>query len=84
MEPLCGEYPSWVPCLSFEEEDCGSFFNMIIAIMDVVRKVFLGKSVYVTLEIEVESMELSYILILTMESYWKYIILFLFCSTWIW
>jgi hypothetical protein len=44
----------------------------------------LGKSVYVTLEIEVESMELSYILILTMESYWKYIILFLFCSTWIW
>ncbi len=21
-QPLCGEYPSWVPYLAFEEEDC--------------------------------------------------------------
>jgi hypothetical protein len=29
-QPLCGEYPSWFPYLSFEEEDCGSFLYMII------------------------------------------------------
>jgi hypothetical protein len=32
--------------------------------------------VYVTLEIKVESMEVSCILILTMENGWKYIVLF--------
>jgi hypothetical protein len=30
IQPLCGEYPSWVPYLSFEEEDCVSFFYMIL------------------------------------------------------
>jgi hypothetical protein len=29
-QPLCGEYPSWVPYLSFEEEDCESLFCMIL------------------------------------------------------
>jgi hypothetical protein len=29
-QPLCGEYPSWVPYLSFEEEDYESFFCMIL------------------------------------------------------
>ncbi len=28
--PLCGEYVFCVPYLSFEEEDCGSFFCMIL------------------------------------------------------
>jgi hypothetical protein len=37
----------------------------------------LGRSVYVTLEIDAESMEVFYILILAMENGWKYIILFL-------
>jgi hypothetical protein len=42
----------------------------------------LGRSVYVTLEIDVESMEVFYILILIMENGWKCIKLFLLCSTW--
>jgi hypothetical protein len=29
-QPLCGEYLSWVPYLSFEEEDCESFLCMIL------------------------------------------------------
>jgi hypothetical protein len=29
-QPLCGEYISCVPYLSFGEEDCESFFCMII------------------------------------------------------
>jgi hypothetical protein len=41
---------------------------------------YFGKSVYVTLEIDVESMEVSCTLILAMENGWKYIILF--SSTW--
>jgi hypothetical protein len=36
----------------------------------------------VTLEIEVESMEIACILILVMKNGLKYIILVLFCSTW--
>jgi hypothetical protein len=27
---LCGECPSWVPYLSFEEEDCEPFLCMIL------------------------------------------------------
>jgi hypothetical protein len=38
--------------------------------------------VFVALEIELESMEVSCILNLVMENGQKYIILFLFCSTW--
>jgi hypothetical protein len=30
IQPLCGEYSFWVPYLFFEEEDCGSFFCMIL------------------------------------------------------
>jgi hypothetical protein len=29
-QPLCGDYLSWVPYLSFEEEDCASFLCMIL------------------------------------------------------
>jgi hypothetical protein len=28
--PLCGEYPYWVPYLSFEEEDYGSFLCIML------------------------------------------------------
>ncbi len=42
IQPLCGEYPYWVPYLFFEEEDCASFLCMIYR-LDVVRKVLLGK-----------------------------------------
>ncbi len=57
-QPLCGEYASWVFYLSFKEEDCGSFFCMILVWM-WLGKFFGGRSVYVTLEIEVENMEMS-------------------------
>jgi hypothetical protein len=30
IQPLCGEYPSWVSYLFFKEENCGSFFCMIL------------------------------------------------------
>jgi hypothetical protein len=30
VQPLCGEYPSWVLYLFFKEEDYGSFFCMIL------------------------------------------------------
>jgi len=30
IQPLCGEYPSWVFYLSFEEEDYESFLSMIL------------------------------------------------------
>ncbi len=30
IQPLCGEYPSWVLYLFLKEEDCGSFLCMII------------------------------------------------------
>ncbi len=41
-QPLCGECPSWVPDLSFEEEDCESFL-LYDSRLDVVRRIFLGK-----------------------------------------
>jgi len=44
--------------------------------LEVAKKVLWERSVYVTLEIKVESMEVSCILILTMENGWKYIVLF--------
>ncbi len=53
---LCGEYPSWVLYLSFKEEDCGSFFCIILIWM-WRGKFFWVRSVYVTLEIVVENME---------------------------
>jgi len=67
-QPLCGEYPSWVAYLSFEENDYGSFFCMILDWM-WLEEFSWGKSVYVTFEIEVESMEVSYTLILVLEAY---------------
>jgi hypothetical protein len=30
IQTLCGEYPSWVPYLYFDEEDCGAFLCMIL------------------------------------------------------
>ncbi len=30
IQPLCGEYPSWVPYLSFKEEDYASFLCLIL------------------------------------------------------
>jgi hypothetical protein len=81
IQPLCGEYFSWVLYLSFEEEVCESFFCMILDWM-WLGEFFLGINVYVTLEINVESMEVSYTLILAMENGRKYIILFLLCYTW--
>jgi hypothetical protein len=33
IQPLCVEYFSWVPCLSFKEEDCASFLCMIPDLM---------------------------------------------------
>ncbi len=41
----------------------------------------MGNNVFMELEIEVESVEISCILIIVMENGWKYIILFLFCYT---
>jgi len=48
-QPLCGEYPSWVPFLSFEEEDCESFLCMILNWM-WFKKLSWRRSVYVTLK----------------------------------
>ncbi len=64
---MCGEYFSWVPSLSFEEEVCESFLCMIL------NWIWLGEfslriNVYVTLEIDVESMKVFYTLILVMEN----------------
>jgi hypothetical protein len=42
IQPLCGEYPSWVFYLSFKEEDCGSFLCIILVWM-WLGKFFLGK-----------------------------------------
>jgi hypothetical protein len=67
IQPLCSEYISWVPYLSFEEEDCDPFLCMILDWM-WLGEFSLGRSVYVTLEIDVESMEVFYILILVMEN----------------
>jgi hypothetical protein len=33
IQPLCVESLSWVPYLSFEEEDCASFLCMILDLM---------------------------------------------------
>jgi len=30
IQPLCGEYLSWVPYLFFEEEDCAPFLCKIL------------------------------------------------------
>ncbi len=67
IQPLCGEYLSWVHYLFFKEEDCGSFICMILNWM-WVREFFLGRSVYVTLKIEVENMKVFCTLIFTMEN----------------
>jgi hypothetical protein len=64
---LCGEYISWVLYLSFEEEDFESSHCMILDWM-WLGKFSLARSVYVRLEIDVESMEVSYTLILAMEN----------------
>jgi hypothetical protein len=56
-QPLCGEYPSWISYLSFEEEDCGSFLCMILGWMWLKKVFFKGKNVYVTLNKNEESME---------------------------
>jgi hypothetical protein len=65
---LCGEYPFWVPCSSFEDNDYGSFLCMILDGM-WLEEFSWGKNVYVTLNIEVESVEVSCTLILAMENY---------------
>jgi hypothetical protein len=66
-QPLCGEYPSWVPYLSFEEEDCESFFCMILHWMWLGR-FFWGRSVYVTLKRKEINMEASCTFIIVMEN----------------
>jgi hypothetical protein len=67
IQPLCGEYPSQVCYLSFEEENFGLFFYMILEWM-WLKEFSWGRNVYVTLETEVESMEVSCTLILAMEN----------------
>jgi hypothetical protein len=49
IQPLCGEYPSWVPYLSFEKEDCASFLCMILDWM-WLKEFFQGKNVCVRRE----------------------------------
>jgi hypothetical protein len=66
-QPLCGEYPYWVPYLSFEEEDCESFFCMILHWMWLGR-FFWGRSVYVTLKRKEINMEASCTFIIVMEN----------------
>jgi hypothetical protein len=41
-QPLCGEYKAWVLYLSFEEEDCGLLFYMILERM-WLGELFWGK-----------------------------------------
>jgi hypothetical protein len=60
-------YFYWVLYLSFEEEDYPSFLCMIRHWM-WLREFSWGKNMYVTLEIGVESMEVSCALILAMEN----------------
>jgi len=79
IQPLCNEYIFWVPYLSFAEKDYASFLCMILDWM-WLREFSWGKNVFATLEME--SMEIFCILIFAMENGWKYIILYLFCSTW--
>ncbi len=67
IQPLCGEYPFQVPYLFFKAEDCVSFLCMILDWM-WLGEFSWGRSVYVTLEIEVESMEVFCTLILAMEN----------------
>jgi len=50
-QPLCGEFFFCVPYLSFEKEDCGSFFFMILNWM-WLGEFSWGRSVYVTLKRE--------------------------------
>jgi len=66
IQPLRGEYFFWVFYLFFEE-DCGSFFCMIIDWM-WLREFSWGKNVHVRLKIEVENMEISCNLILIIEN----------------
>ncbi len=65
---MCGEFFFWVPCLSFEKNDYGSLFCMILDWM-WLEEFYWGKSVYVTLKIEVESVEVFCTSILAMENY---------------
>jgi len=58
IQPLCGEYVSWVLYLSFKEEYCGLFF-CIVLVWRWLGQFFWGRSVYVPLKIEVENMEIS-------------------------
>ncbi len=57
----------WVPYLSFEKQDYGSFFCMIIDWM-WLGKLSWRRNVFVTLEIEVESMEVYCTLVFAMEN----------------
>ncbi len=41
-QPLCGEYKAWVLYLSFEEEDCGLLFYIILDWM-WLGELFWGK-----------------------------------------
>ncbi len=66
VQPLCGEYPSWVLYLSFGEEDCRSFLCMILDWM-WLGEFFWGRNVCI-LKIEMESMEVPCTLILAMEN----------------
>jgi len=57
-----------VPCLSFEKNDYGLLFCMILDWM-WLEEFSWGKNVYVTLKIEVDSVEVFCTLILAMENY---------------
>jgi hypothetical protein len=67
VQPLCGEYPSWVLYLSFEKEDYGSFLCMILD-WTWLGEFSWGRNVCVTLEIKMESMEVPCTLIIAMEN----------------
>ncbi len=56
--------------------------EMVFKIRVSRRFFFLESNMFVALEIEVESMEISCTLIPIMENGQKYIIFFLFCYTW--
>jgi hypothetical protein len=67
IQHLCGEYPYWVPYLSFEEEDCAWFLYMILDYM-WLQEYYWGRSVCMTLKIEVESIKVSCTLIVAMKN----------------
>jgi hypothetical protein len=43
-QPLCDEYPSWVPYLSFKDKNCASFLCMILDWM-WLQKLYWGRNV---------------------------------------